>query len=297
MPIMITRRTALAASLNFLPFLRASGADTARNDRIRAVKPRLEAVEARIRGRLGVGVLDTADDALLGYRADERFPMSSTSNVLTVASVLKRVDDGQEQPDRLVSYKASDLVHGNAPVTTAHLGAGGMTVLDLCGAAIVWSDETAANLLLRSVGGPAGVTKYVRSLGDTVTRLERTEPGFGDVTLVNGRDTTSPEAMVRDLRRILLSRGLTQPQRLYIWSWMLVAKLGGERLRAGIPANWQIGDQTGTEGYGAVNVIAFLLPPKRPPLLAAIYMAETKAPAGVCDAAHGDIGRIIVETL
>jgi beta-lactamase class A len=294
---MMTRRTALAASVSCIPILRASVADTAKNDRIRAVKPRLAAIEARIGGRLGVGVLDISDDALLEYRADERFPMSSTCNVLTIASVLKRIDDGQEQPNRFVSYKASDLVQGDAPVTTAHLAAGGMVVLDLCAAAIQWSDETAANLLLRSVGGPPGVARYVRSLGDTVTRLDRTDPGPNGAAGVDGEDTTSPKAMVWDLRRILLSRGLTQPARLYIWSWMLVANLGGKRLRAGIPANWQIGDQTGTDNDGTVNVIAFLMPPMRPPLLAAIYMTGTKASGAACDAAHADIGRIIAETL
>jgi beta-lactamase class A len=297
MATMITRRTALAATASLIPLLRASATNTAKNDRISAAQPRLAALEARIGGRLGVGVLDTADDALLGYRADERFPMSSTCNVLAVASVLKRVDEGQEQPDRLVPYKASDLAQGDAPVTTAHLRAGGMMVLDLCAAAIQWSDETAANLLLRSVGGPAGVTRYLRSLGDAVTRLDRAEPGSGEAAPVDGRRTTSPEAMVRDLRRILLSRGLTQPQRLYIWSWMLEGKLGGQRLRAGIPASWQIGDQTGTARHGTVNVVAFLMPPRRPPLLAAIYMAEAKAPAAVCDAAHAAVGRIIVDTL
>lgn len=294
---MMTRRTAVAATASLIPWLHASATNTAKNDRISAVQPRLAAVEARIGGRLGVGVLDTADDALLGYRADERFPMSSTCNVLTVASVLKRVDDGHEQPDRLVPYQASDLAPGDSPVTTAHLDAGGMTVLALCAAAIQWSDETAAELLVRSVGGPAGVTRYLRSLGDAVTRLDRTSPGSGEAAPVGALGTTSPEAMVRDLRRILLSRGLTQPERLYIWSWMLEGKLGGKRLRAGIPASWQIGDQTGTGGRGTVNVVAFLMPPRRPPLLAAIYMAETQAPAAVCDAAHAAIGRIIVETL
>ena len=291
---MITRRTAVIATASFIPLLRAAAANTWKNDRIRALEPRLAAVEARIGGRLGVGVLDTGDDAILGYRADERFPMSVTCNVLTVASVLKRVDDGEEQPYRLVPLKASDLVQGSAPVTTAHLAAGGMTVLDLCAAAIQCSDETAANLLLRSVGGPPGVTRYVRSLGDTVTRLDRAGPGFDERAPVDGRGTTSPEAMVRDLRRILLSRGLSPPQRLYIWGWMLDAKLGGKRLRAGFPSTWQIGDQTGSGGH---STVAFLLPPRRSPLLAAIYMAETRAPAAVRDAAHAEIGRIIVGTL
>jgi beta-lactamase class A len=282
---MITRRRAIAGTLSLIPVLRASAAATAKNVRIDAATPRLGAVEARIGGRLGVGVLDTADDALLGYRVDERFPMSSTCNVLTVASVMKRIDDGQDQPDRLVQYKASDLIAGNAPVTTAHLAAGGMMVVDLCAAAIQWSDETAANLLLRSLGGQPGVTSYVRSLGDNVTRLDQTEPGSGQPPSIAGHGTTSPHAMVQNLRHILLSRGLTQPARLFIWSWMLDAKLSGKRLRSGIPANWQIGDQTATGGHGTVNVIAFLLPPRRPPLLAAIYMTEARAPAAVCDAA------------
>ncbi len=295
MPTMITRRTAVAGTVSLIPVFRAFAASAAKKDRIDAAKPRLAAVEARIRGRLGIGVLDTGDDALLGYHADERFPMSSTCNVLTVASVMKRIDDGQEQPDRLVPYKASELIPGNSPVTTAHL-ADGLMVVDLCAAAIQWSDETAANLLLRSVGGPPGVTRYLRSLGDDITRLDRTEPGSDEPPSVAGHGTTSPEAMVPNLRRILLSRGLTQPERIFIWSWMLDAKLGSKRLRAGISPSWQVGDQTATGGRGTINVIAFLLPPRRPPLLAAVYMTEARAPAAVCDAAHADIGRIIAET-
>lgn len=293
---MITRRTAIAGIVSLTPIVHAAAASTAKNDRMDAAKPRLAAVEARIGGRLGVGVLDTADDAFLGYRADEGFPMSSTCNLLTVASVMKRIDDGQEQPDRLVPYKASDLIPGNAPVTTARLAAGAMMVIDLCAAAIQWSDETAANLLLRSLGGSPGIIRYVRSLGDNVTQLDQTKPGSDETPSLGGHGTTSPEAMVPNLRRILLSRGLTQPQRLFVWSWMLDAKLGGKRLRAGIPADWQIGDQTAAGGHGTVNVIAFLLPPRRPPLLAAVYMTEARAPVAVCDTAHADIGRIIAET-
>lgn len=148
-------------------------------------------VERRLGGRLGVAVLDTHTGHRVGYHEGERFPMCSTFKLLAVTAVLSRVDGSQEQLDRRIAYGESDLLE-YAPVTRAHVGEGGMTLGDLCAAAIEQSDNTAANLILGTLGGPSAVTAYARSLGDSVTRLDRTEPTLNDWQPGEQRDTTSP---------------------------------------------------------------------------------------------------------
>ena len=176
----------------------------------------IAAIEARLGGRIGVAALDTGSGKRLDYRAEERFPMCSTFKFLAAAAVLKRVDEKQEQLDRFVSYDAKDILE-YAPVTKAHLKEGGMTLGALCEAAIEQSDNTAGNLLLDAIGGPAGVTNFARSLGDQVTRLDRKEPDLNSAIPGDDRDTTTPGSMLADMTRILtgdvLSRSSRQPTR------------------------------------------------------------------------------------
>jgi len=133
---------------------------------------RIAAIETRMGGRIGVAALDTRNDKRLDYRTDERFPMCSTFKFLAAAAVLKRVDEQQENLQRFVPYGAKDI-SVYAPVTKEHLKDGGMTLGALCEAAIAQSDNTAGNLLLDAIGGPAGLTKFARGLGDGMTRLDR----------------------------------------------------------------------------------------------------------------------------
>ena len=150
--------------LTFLAVSAASG----ENDAV----TRIAAREARIGGRIGIAALNTGSGNRLDYRAEERFPMCSTFKFLAAAAVLKRVDEGKEKLERFVSYNAKDILE-YAPVTKEHLKEGGMTLGALCAAAIEQSDNTAGILLLNAIGGPAGLTNFVRALGDRVTRLDR----------------------------------------------------------------------------------------------------------------------------
>src|SRR6201993_5269038 len=154
-----------------LLFLIAAGTPASTSD----FANRILFIEQRTGARMGVAALDPGSGKRLDYRSDERFPMCSTFKFLAAAAVLKRVDEKQEQLDRFVSYDAKDILE-YAPVTKAHLKESGMTLGALCEAAIEQSDNTAGNLLLDAIGGPAGVTNFARSLGDQVTRLDRKEP-------------------------------------------------------------------------------------------------------------------------
>ena len=168
-----------------------------------AATDELAAIEARVGGRLGVAALDLRSGAKLAHRADERFPMCSTFKAMAVSAALANVESGDERLDRFVRYGEADLL-GNAPITKVHVKKGGMAFGDLCAAAITVSDNTAANLILASIGGPAGWTRFVRRIGDKTSRLDRTEMSLNTSIPGDPRDTTTPAAMAGDLRAVLL---------------------------------------------------------------------------------------------
>ncbi|MBV8474189.1 MAG: class A beta-lactamase [Hyphomicrobiales bacterium] len=263
-------------------------------DPLDAAAARIAALEARAGGRLGVCVSEAKSGRRLAHRADERFPMCSTFKALAAAAILARVDKGAERLDRRIAYGPADLLE-YAPVAKAHAGEGAMALGDLCAAAIDWSDNTAANLMLRAIGGPAEFTRYIRSIGDSVTRLDRDEPTLNAAVPGDERDTTTPLAMARDLEAVLLGDALSEASRRQLETWMIGDKVGDRRLRAGVPASWGVGDKTGSGDNGTANTIAILRPPGRAPLLAAVYYTQSDAPTEARNAVHRDVGAIIGE--
>ncbi len=285
-----SRRAFLLGAAACLAPIAARAAST-----VAGAREKIIVIEAREGGRLGVAVLDTGDGATLGYRDDERFPMCSTFKLLAVAAALKRIDEGTERLDRKIAYTAADLLP-YAPVAKAHVADGGMNVGDLCAAAIDWSDNTAANLILQSIGGPAGFTQFARSLGDSVTRLDRIEPELNAATPGDERDTTSPRAMLGDMRAVLTGSALSEASRRQLESWLVDDKVGDKRLRAGLPPSWRVGDKTGSGDYGSTNTIAIIRPPGRAPIFAAIYFTGSTASMDARNAVHKEIGALIAET-
>jgi beta-lactamase class A len=264
-------------------------------ERLALANKRLADMEAREGGRLGVFVRDTATGATIEHRADERFPMCSTFKLLAAAAALKRVDQGAERLDRKIAYGPSDLLE-YAPVAKAHVAEGGMTVADLCAAAIDWSDNTAGNLILESIGGPAGFTEFARSLGDPVTRLDRNEPTLNESLPGDERDTTSPRAMAGTMQKVLVGDALSDASRSQLQTWLIGDKVGDKRLRAGLPPSWRIGDKTGTGDRGSTNAVAIIWPPGRAPLIATVYYTGSSASVDARNAVHKEIGALIAET-
>jgi len=233
-------------------------------------------IEKASGGRLGVGVLDTGNGRRAGHREEERFPLCSTFKFLAAAFVLARVDQRKEQLERRIVYGPRDLVT-HSPVTKKHADGTGMTVAQLCEATLTLSDNTAANLLLDSFGGPKGLTAFMRSIGDTKTRLDRFETALNEARPGDPRDTTTPAAMSRSMQKILLGDILTQPSRVQLLQWLDGNKTGDERIRAGLPADWKVGDRTGSGQNGSTNDIAILRPPGRAPILLSVYLTQTAA--------------------
>jgi beta-lactamase class A len=292
LPIVANRRAFLIAMTAALAPLPARAGNPAAADLIKQANERLAALETKEGGRLGVAALDSASGASIGLRADERFPLCSTFKFMAAAAVLKRVDAGADKLDRIVPYGPADLCE-YGPVTKAHVGEGGMKLGDLCAAAIDWSDNTAGNLLLQTIGGPAGWTQYARSLGDSITRLDRNEPTLNTAIPGDERDTTTPLAMARDMQAILLGKDLSDASRAQLATWLVGDKVGDKRIRAGVPASWRVGDKTGSGDNGTANTIAILWPPDRAPILVAVYYTGSTAPIDARNAFHKQVGEII----
>lgn len=252
---------------------------------------RLARLERRHGGRLGVAILDTASGRHVMHRGDERFLMCSTFKLLAVAAVLTRVDRGAERLDRRIVIAPSELLD-YAPVARQHLGTPGMRVDELCQAAITVSDNTAANLLLASLGGPAAVTSFVRGLDDFVTRLDRIEPELNVGSPGDIRDTTTPHAMLATMQKVLLGDVLAEGSRQQLIAWMHACRTGDERLRAGLPHDWVVGDKTGSGSHGETNDVAVIWRSGRKPLLVTAYYADSPASTAERQRVLAEVGRI-----
>jgi beta-lactamase class A len=258
------------------------------------------AQERHGRGRLGVAAIDLRDGRGIAQRGDERFPLASTFKLPLVIAVLSRVDRRAERLDRKIRFTAGDLL-AYSPIVSQQPQGGTLTVAELCAAAIEVSDNAAANLLLRTVGGPAGVTAYLRALGDRVTRLDRTEPALNESIRRDPRDTTTPIAMAQLLSRLVREPLLSPASKAHVFDWLRSSKTGATRIRAGVPSGWTVGDKTGTTNTSG-NDVAILWPRSagpnaagaNAPIVLAVYFAEVKAPDADRDAAIADVARAVV---
>jgi beta-lactamase class A len=284
---MIDRRTLLAASPLVL------GAWPALAEPVPAA---MQALERTTGGRIGVFARNLDTGAQIAWRADERFVMCSTFKASLAACVLSRVDRGQEQLDRLIRYGEADL-QPYAPTTRAHLAEGGLTVSELCKAAVELSDNTAANLLLAAIGGPAGLTAFWRAIGDQTSRLDHDEPLLNRSPPGDPHDTTTPQAMADNLRRLVLGQVLSAASRERLTDWMIGCATGANRLRAGLPKAWLIGDKTGNNGADAAGDILIAWPKPGAPLLACVYTQGGAPSAQTLDMVFKRTGALIGDKL
>lgn len=259
------------------------------------VNDRIAQLERQYGGRLGVALMNMSTGAVVSHRGDERFLFNSTGKFFIAAAVLARVDAGKEALDRRIVVAESDL-GGWTPITEQYLGEPGMTVAELCHAAVAWSDNAAANVLVRSVGGPAAITKYLRSIGDETTRLDRMEPELNEHDHeADERDTTTPLAMLQTLRALLIEQTLSPQSRHQLAAWMIEGKTGDARLRAGMPSGWLVGEKTGTNGVGNANDIGVAWPGDRGAVIAVAYTHLPLATRDERDQVIAELGRLVAD--
>jgi beta-lactamase class A len=275
----LTRRSALVGAIALAPA--AVSAQPAR-----APWRRLKDMESDTGAHIGVAAVDTGSGGAIFWRESERFNLCSTAKLPLVAAVLARADAGKEDLARRISYTSADLLPVS-PVTSANV-ASGLTIVELCEAAIRHSDNTAANFLFASIGGPQALTAWLRGLGDTATRIDRIEPALnvpdGD------KDTSTPSAMLGTLKMILLGNTLSPASRARLTGWLEANTTGDAMLRAGLPSGWVVGDKTGRGSAGnAANDIAIVTPPGRKPILIAAFTQKGS------DATLSEIGKVAAE--
>lgn len=287
MSTILTRRTFIIGSGLMLPTLSAMPSFASAPD----VAAQFAALEGKSAGRLGVFVSDMKTGQSFGHRADERFAMCSTFKAVLAACVLARVDAGDENLDRRIAIAKTDILQ-HSPVSEQHVGKG-MTVGEMCDAILTTSDNGATNLLLASVGEPKALTAWLRSIGDAVTRLDRTEPEMNVVNKGDERDTTSPAAMAKTLGRLLFGDVLKPASRDMFAAWLKANTTGNERLRAGLPKSWVVGDRTGTSGRGDAGDIGFLQPAEGHTLLVSVYISESTKKAKDLNPVFVGVGRLI----
>ena len=257
---------------------------------------KVAALERKNSGRIGVSVVSANGTALLTYRANERFAMCSTFKALLGAAILSRVDANLESLDRPISYKSSDILD-YAPITKENLRTGHMTVSALTAASIQYSDNTAANLLLDAIGGPKALTKYLRSIGDHTTRLDRNEPSLNANLADDSRDTSTPNAMAETLQKIFMGETLSPASKEQLKVWMIGNTTGSDRLRAGFNKSWTVGDKTGSGANGASNDVAIVFPGGRQPFVVAVFYSGSAASNDAKNAVIAELARIISDVL
>ncbi|EMY7604006.1 FONA family class A beta-lactamase, partial [Escherichia coli] len=259
------------------------------------IQQQLSELEKTSGGRLGVALIDTADNSQILYRGDERFPMCSTSKVMAVSALLKQSEMDKNLLAKRMEIKQSDLVNYN-PIAEKHLDTG-MTLAELSAAAIQYSDNTAMNKILEHLGGPAKVTEYARTIGDKTFRLDRTEPTLNTAIPSDKRDTTSPLAMAKSLQTLTLGKALGEPQRAQLVEWMKGNTTGGASIRAGLPATWVVGDKTGSGDYGTTNDIAVIWPANHAPLVLVTYFTQPQQNAEARKDVLAAAAKIVTEGL
>lgn len=291
------RRRALLITAMAAPFTGIIQSASAASSASAAARDALEKLERPAGGRLGVVAFDTGSGAAVAYRAGERFPFCSTFKTIAAAAILKRSETQRELLGKRIAYTRQDAdASGYAPITGKLVGQG-MTVSELCAATLQYSDNAAANLLMKELGGPAEVTAFARAIGDETFRLDRWEPDLNSAVPGDARDTTTPAAMAQTVQKLLLGNALDSPQREQLVFWMKKNRTGDARIRAGVPADWIVADKTGTGSYGTTNDIGVLWPPGRAPIVVVLYFTQRDGAAKPRDDVIADAARIVAAHL
>ncbi len=285
--MILNRRTLLAAAASSLA-LRPAAAQEAPDA--------IAAYEHETGGRAGLYAENLSTGRKIGWRADERFVMCSTFKASLAAFVLARVDRGEEHLDAMAPFADKDL-QPYAPIAKQHLARREMSVAEMCAGAVELSDNTCANLLLARSGGPAALTAFWKSNGDTVTRLDHYEPELNWSKPGDPHDTTTPAAMAGNLQRFVIGKVLSPQSRDRLTGWMLGCKTGDNRLRGGLPKDWKIGDKTGNNGKDACGDIAVAWPKPDVAVLICAYVQGGSPSPAQTETLFAEIGRLVAQRL
>lgn len=295
---MIDRRHVVAG----IPMLLAAGCMPGRNQASIMSNPVFAAIEKWIGGRLGVALVDSQGNLISSHRGNERFAMCSTFKAPLAAALFAADTNGDVDMDAKFLVKPEDSVP-YMPFVKRRLEDGKpVSLSDLAKAAAQTSDNAAANLVLKAVGGPKGFTDFVRTQGDNVTRLDRLEPELNENIPGDPRDTTTPVAMAWLMQKLLIGNAESGDRKEILRNWMVGSKTGANRIRAGLPKGWPVGNKTGTApGSTAYNDIAIIWPSTAEfgasPVILTVYTDRPTASAKKVNAAIADVAKSVTRLI
>jgi beta-lactamase class A len=255
--------------------------------------PQFNDLEQQFDARLGVYAIDTGTGREITYHADDRFSYASTFKALAAGAVLQKYS--MDGIDEKVHYSQDDLVD-HSPVTEDFVDTG-MSLRDICDAAVRYSDNTAGNLLFDALDGPQGLNDTLSELGDDVTRMDRNETALNDVAPNDKRDTSSPRALAGDLRAFVLGDVLGKAERELLTDWMTGNDTGAKLISAGVPADWTVADKSGGGWYGTRNDIAVMWPRHGEPIVVAILSTRDTRDAEYDDALVAQAAEVVADGL
>lgn len=250
-------------------------------------------LESKFDAQLGVYAIDTGTNRKVAYRPNERFAYASTYKVLAAGAVLQQ--NSIDQLNEVITYTKDDLVT-YSPITMKHVDTG-MTLGEICEAAIRYSDNTAGNLLFQKLGGPNGFEKALRQIGDRVTMADRFETDLNEATPGDIRDTSTAKALATDLKAFTVDNVLPTDKRKLLTDWMRGNTTGDQLIRAGVPKGWEVGDKSGAGSYGTRNDIAIVWPPNRSPIIIAILSSRDTKNATYDNALIAEAAKVTLDAL
>ncbi|MGN7310937.1 class A beta-lactamase [Alkalicoccobacillus gibsonii] len=250
-------------------------------------------LEEEYDARLGIYVIDTANNQTIQYREDDRFAYTSTFKALAAAVLLQQ--NSLSALDEVRTYTQEDIVT-YSPITEQYVN-DGMSLKDIAIAAVQYSDNTAGNLLFEELGGPKGFEEALRDSGDTTTMPSRIETELNEAVPGDSRDTSTPKALATTLEVFGLSEYLSADKRELFIEWLKGNTTGDSLIRAGVPENWEVGDKTGAGGYGTRNDIAIVWPPDREPIVMAILSSRSEEDADYDDELIAKASELIAQSL
>lgn len=252
---------------------------------------KIKVIERQIGAQIGVAIYDVKTQDLWNYNGDFRFPLMSTFKTLACAKLLSDVDKGYQSFETSVVIQKDSLVTWS-PITKNHIGEM-FSLKQACSAAMIMSDNTASNIVLDGINGPISLTKFLRSIGDNITRLDRIEPFLGEAVKGDLRDTTTPNAITESLHKLLFGRVLSKESKTQLKQWMIDNKVSDSLLRSVLPRDWSIADRSGAGGFGSRGITAVVWSAIRSPLIISIYLTQTSASFDEQNKAIADIGKEI----
>lgn len=257
----------------------------------------LRSLESTSATHIGVYAMNSANNQKLEFNAEKRFPFCSTAKFITVAAILKNSESNPDYLQQQIKFTHYDVqTSGYSPITANHV-TNGMTIAELSFAALAYSDNTAMNLLIASLGGIAQVNNYARTLNDSTFRLDRPEPRLNTAIPHDLRDTATPQAMGRDIQQLLLGNALNATSRDKLAKWMIANTTGAKRIRAGVPQGWVVAEKTGSGDYGTANDIGVIYPNKCKPLVMSIYTTSDKKEAKYQDEVVAKVTKLVLQEL